>query len=75
MDSISIWQSTDDGVRSYPRLTENISANALVVGGGIAGYLTAYRLAEAGRKVVLIEGYRLFSGTTGHTTAKITYHQ
>lgn len=75
MDSISIWQSTDNGVRSYPRLTENISANALVVGGGIAGYLTAYRLAEAGRKVVLIEGYRLFSGTTGHTTAKITYHQ
>ncbi len=75
MDCLSVWQSADSDVRRYPRLTENISANALVVGGGIAGYLTAYRLAEAGRKVVLIEGYRLFCGTTGHTTAKITYHQ
>ncbi len=73
MENISVWQMTDSGVKSYPRLRENISVNALVIGGGIAGYLTAYKLASTGRKTVLIEGYKLFSGTTGHTTAKITY--
>ena len=73
MENISVWQMTDSGIKSYPRLKENISVNALVIGGGIAGYLTAYKLASTGRKTVLIEGYKLFSGTTGHTTAKITY--
>ncbi len=75
METLSVWQKSDVSVRRYPRLTGDISVGALVIGGGIAGYLAAYRLAESGRKTVLIEGYRLFSGTTAGTTAKITYHQ
>ncbi len=75
MRGYSVWQKNDPCGKRYPRLTGDISANALVIGGGIAGYLTAYMLARSGRKVALVEGYRLFSGTTGGTTAKITYHQ
>ena len=75
MEDISIWQKSDADVKHYPRLRENLSVNALVIGGGIAGYLAAYKLASTGRRTVLIEGYRLFSGTTGRSTAKITYLQ
>lgn len=75
MELTSIWQKTSGSARRYPRLTGDINVNALVIGGGIAGYLAAYRLAERGRRTALIEGYELFSGTTSGTTAKITYHQ
>jgi glycine/D-amino acid oxidase-like deaminating enzyme len=43
----------------------------VVVGGGIAGFLTAYRLTEAGLNVTLIEANTLFSGVTQFTTAHI----
>ncbi|MBW9235201.1 FAD-binding oxidoreductase, partial [Leptospira santarosai] len=39
---------------------------------GIVGVTAAYVLAKAGVKVVVIEGSKIASGTTGFTTAKIT---
>ncbi|WP_028593422.1 FAD-dependent oxidoreductase [Paenibacillus assamensis] len=57
---------------SFPKLTEHREAEVVVVGGGITGVTTAYLLAKAGLKVVLVEAGRLLHGTTGHTTAKIT---
>ncbi|MBW7454279.1 FAD-dependent oxidoreductase [Paenibacillus sepulcri] len=56
----------------YPRLEEDTSTDTVVIGGGIAGITTAYRLAEAGVNVVLLEADSLLGGTTGHTTAKLT---
>ena len=70
----SVWQDGKNS-REYPALSEDIERDTVVIGGGIAGYLAAYRLTEAGEKVTLIEADRLFSGTTGRTTAKITYNQ
>ncbi len=32
----------------YPRLAEDVEADVVVVGGGLAGLATAYRLAKAG---------------------------
>ena len=55
-----------------PRLTEHLHADVAVVGGGIAGILTAYALHTQGLRVVLLEESRLASGVTAHTTAKIT---
>ncbi|WP_410649708.1 FAD-dependent oxidoreductase [Amycolatopsis sp. cmx-4-54] len=43
-----------------------------VLGGGIAGLTTAYRLARAGRSVLVLEAGRLAAGVSGHTTAKIS---
>lgn len=72
MEFDSVWRGKE---REYPRLESDIVRDIVVIGGGIAGFLTAFRLAEAGESVTLIEADRLFSGTTGRTTAKITCNQ
>jgi glycine/D-amino acid oxidase-like deaminating enzyme/nitrite reductase/ring-hydroxylating ferredoxin subunit len=43
-----------------------------VIGGGIVGVTTAYRLAREGVRVCLLEARRIGAGATGYTTAKIT---
>lgn len=56
----------------FHKLTEDISTDVCIVGGGITGITTGYLLAKAGVKVTIIEAGRILNGTTGHTTAKIT---
>lgn len=46
-------------------MTEVISADAVIVGGGIIGVATAERLAARKRSVVLIERSEIASGATG----------
>lgn len=53
-------------------LRENVSADVVIVGGGLAGMTTAYLLAKAGKSVVLVEDGRPGSGETGRTTAHLT---
>ena len=47
-------------------------ADVAVIGAGIAGLTTAYRLAGAGRSVVVLEAARVGGGVSGHTTAKVS---
>lgn len=47
-------------------------ADVAVIGGGMAGILTAYFLKQRGRRPVVLEAARIGSGQTGRTTAKIT---
>ncbi|WP_233879086.1 FAD-dependent oxidoreductase [Virgibacillus halodenitrificans] len=68
---VSYWRETGKA-KSYEKLQENIKVDIAIVGGGIAGTLTAYNLAKEGKKVALLEARDLFSGTTGYTTAKLT---
>jgi len=58
--------------RNYPPLNQNISADAVIAGGGMAGLTTAVLLKEAGLNVVLLDGEKILGGTTGYTTAKVT---
>lgn len=67
----SVWQQ-DSALPVYPKLQGNIETDVLVVGGGLAGLMTAYRLNEKGIDVVLVEKDRICAATTAHTTAKIT---
>ncbi len=56
----------------FSPLNGDISADILVIGGGITGILCAYFLTRAGADCVLLEADRLCGGVTGNTTAKIT---
>ena len=67
----SIFAATCEMPRFGP-LQEDTKADVLVIGGGIAGILTAVLLKQAGADVLLLEAERLCSGQTGNTTAKIT---
>lgn len=68
----SIWQSTEQ-LPSFPQLKNDIHTDVLIIGGGIAGILTAYFLHLNGVKYALVEKDKICSGTTKNTTAKITY--
>lgn len=67
----SIWQNEVE-IPEFPVLKGDIKTEVLIIGGGIAGILAAYFLEQKGVKYVLAEKNRICSGTTGHTTAKIT---
>ena len=56
----------------YPSLTEDITVDVAIIGGGIAGISCAYLLKKEGLKVAVIEADHIAQGTSGHTTAKIT---
>lgn len=66
----SIWQEIK--IPEFPSLKEDVHTDVLIIGGGIAGILTAYLLHQEGIKYLLIEKGRICSGTTQNTTAKIT---
>ncbi len=68
----SIW---NDSVKlpAYRKLSENITTDVLIIGGGICGILCAYFLKKAGVDCVVVEGNSVASGITKNTTAKITF--
>lgn len=56
----------------YPILEEDITVDAVIVGGGMTGITSAYLLGREGLKTAIIEADRIVQGTSAHTTAKIT---
>lgn len=68
----SVWQETVQ-LPEFPQLKNDIRTDVLIIGGGMAGILTAYFLHKSGVKYVLVEKGRICSGTTSNTTAKITF--
>ena len=67
----SIWMQNTQ-LPEFPNLRGNKSTDVLIIGGGITGLLCAWQLQQAGVDYLLIEADRICSGTSGHTTAKIT---
>ncbi|MBR3817181.1 MAG: FAD-dependent oxidoreductase [Clostridia bacterium] len=67
----SIWQAKTEK-NSFPTLTGDISTDVAIVGGGLAGVLTAYMLKTHGVNCVVLEKNTVGSGTTAGSSAKIT---
>lgn len=73
----SIWLSDEKQMlerrkRDRNPLLGDRKIDTVVIGGGMAGILTAYYLQQAGVPVIVLEADRIGRGQTGKTTAKIT---
>lgn len=70
---LSIWKdSVKDHSQQYPALEDNIKTDVLIIGGGMAGIMTAYKLNKSGVSCTVVEAKTIGSGITQNTTAKIT---
>lgn len=67
----SIW-TEDTEIRKREPLTGDMETEAVVIGAGLAGILTACYLGQAGLRTIVLEADRIGSGQTKNTTAKIT---
>lgn len=70
VETSSYWSSS--AFPQFPKLTSDQRADVVVVGGGITGLTSAYLLATAGKRVVLLERQRCAKVDTGHTSAHLT---
>lgn len=68
----SLWHRNVE-LPSFKALEKDIKTDVLIIGGGIAGILAAYFLHERNVPYILVEKERICGGTTGNTTAKITF--
>ncbi|SDY52631.1 FAD-binding oxidoreductase [Thermoactinomyces sp. DSM 45892] len=50
-----LWTAQTTVPKQYPYLTTDIQTEVVVIGGGLAGAITAYQFAKAGIQTVLVE--------------------
>src|SRR5437763_1204092 len=68
--SRSLWMSTASIAQASP-LTDDIDADIVVIGSGIAGLSVAYELSKAGKRVIVLERGSIGGGMTARTTAHL----
>ncbi|HVY19857.1 MAG TPA: FAD-dependent oxidoreductase [Bauldia sp.] len=68
--SRSAWMEV--APEKYPTLAEDITADVVIIGSGIAGLSTAYELAKRGKGVVVIDRGPVARGMTARTSAHLT---
>ncbi|MEO8488054.1 MAG: FAD-binding oxidoreductase, partial [Betaproteobacteria bacterium] len=68
--TVSLWMATSD-VPTFAPLQDDLDADVVVVGAGIAGLTTAYLLACDGRSVVVLDDGSIGGGQTKRTTAHL----
>ena len=68
----SLWEK-EGTFTTFQTLDRDISTEAVVIGAGLCGILTAYFLQKQGIETVVLEANTVGSGQTHLTTAKITW--
>lgn len=70
----SLWLDNEKLTVRFPPLKKNIATEVAVIGAGITGLTTAYLLAQAGKKVIVLEQDILVRNTTtAYSTSFLTY--
>src|SRR6185295_17005655 len=69
--SVSVWMETSV-FDNAPALDRKETADVAIVGSGIAGMSVAYKLAKAGKDVVVLDRGPIGKGMTSRTTAHLT---
>ena len=67
----SIWKQSTE-MPSFAKLKGNVNTDVLIIGGGLAGILCAYKLSQNNIDYILVEADKIFNGVSANTTAKIT---
>lgn len=67
----SIW-SKDIALSSFPKLEKDLQTEVLIIGGGMAGLLCAWKLHQDGVNYALAEADTIMNGVSRNTTAKLT---
>lgn len=73
MENKSIWNKFVKC--EYESLDKDLECDVLIIGGGIAGVLSAFYLENSNLKVLLVERNMIGSGITSRMTAKVTLFQ
>ena len=67
------WPETIKQRTSYPILTEDITCDVLIIGGGISGALCAEELSHTALKTVLVDKRTVGGGSTAANTGLLQY--
>jgi glycine/D-amino acid oxidase-like deaminating enzyme len=71
LDTTPYW-STSASFPQFAKLTKDTDTDVVVVGGGVTGLTSAYLLAKAGKRVIVLDRGRCAGTDTGHTSAHLT---
>ncbi|GMV25910.1 MAG: FAD-dependent oxidoreductase [Phycisphaerae bacterium] len=75
--TVSVWHATADSIPAVAAAGQPLTApgagelDVCVVGAGIAGLTSAYLLAKAGKRVVVLDQHGIGTGETGRTSAHL----
>jgi len=68
----SPWINELENSNKHRVINQNIETEVVIVGGGIAGIITAfYTLERTNKKVTLLEAFKLVHGATGHNAGQV----
>lgn len=59
--------------KAYPKLTENLNVDVLIIGAGMCGLSVAYEMLPYSNNIVVVDQNHIFQNTTSSTTAKVTF--
>ena len=66
-----LWPTLVDHIPTFDRLNSHLHADVCIIGGGFTGLSAAIHLAEAGHRVVLLEGSEIGAGGSGRNVGLV----